>query len=455
MKKLALLLSFLVLLSIVPLEAAADESILKIDNQHVYDGMGQSYSEGYTPSVKNGVASVILPVLSSVSLNGSTLTATPNLGDTTASPFIYKNYLKNVPLSTNTVDGGTASISAYYIRFDLPLKSQRYNGVYPVAITLTGTTANWEPVSETFTVYITITDGKDANAQAAAGASVSQPVVIVSDYSVNRSPVQAGEECTISVTLQNTSTKKAVQNMTVTAGGGNASIILLNTSNVIYVDKLAKDSTTVIELRYKPSLDTAVGSYEINLALTYDTDEAQSLSCSGTITLAVEQPLRVELEKPSIPEDVNAGDTVPLSFHVVNLGRGVVYNVRCVIDAPGFLQTSSAFIGNMQPGSAGTGEMDVFIGTKQMSENYTGTESYGSTSGKVTLLYEDASGQEYSQEYNFMSAINAPVFESDDEEPQMVGQWWISLIIGAVVIAALAAVILIKRKRERQRHADI
>ena len=35
------------------------------------------------------------------------------------------------------------------------------------------------------------------------------------------------------------------------------------------------------------------------------------------------------------------------------------------------------------------GDMDVFVGTKNMSEGYEGDDKYGYTNGKITLIYED------------------------------------------------------------------
>ena len=75
----------------------------------------------------------------------------------------------------------------------------------------------------------------------------------------------------------------------------------------------------------------------------------------------------------------------------MNLGRGKVYNVRCMIDVPGLEADKSLFLGNMEGGSALSGELKVFA--HAVNENATSeNERYGKTEGYLTLLYEDENG---------------------------------------------------------------
>ena len=151
MKKLSILLAILALIFILPVTALAaegdpspspsatpqesqepeppEESVapavsLSIDNAHVYEGMDKAYKDGYTPTVKDGVATVVLPLIASGEIKDNTITVTPGLGDTASSPFVYKNYQKAVSLQDNAVTGGS-TVSSYLVRFDFPLSSDR------------------------------------------------------------------------------------------------------------------------------------------------------------------------------------------------------------------------------------------------------------------------------------------------------------------------------------------
>lgn len=433
---------------------------LEIDNVHIFDGMDRAYKDGYTPTVKDGTATVVLPLIADGEIMGNAITVTPGLGDTSSSPFVYKNYQKTVNLTDNAVQGGITG-SSYLVRFDLSLTSDRYNGVFPVTVDIQAQTPDGSPIRQTFTTYVTITDGKDPNAVEPTQApekAESQPKIIVSGYNINPSPVMAGEEFTATITLKNTSGRKSVQNMAVTVSCDCPNFSLLNDGNTIYIDKLSKGKITEIELAYKTDLETPAQRYNIMLAIEYDNSDAMTLSSSGTVSVMISQPLRVEMEAPQIPEQVNAGDTMPLSFQVMNMGRSCVYNVRIEISAPGLIPSETSFIGNMEAGTAMPGEMDVFIGTKNMSEGYEGEDKYGYTNGKITLIYEDEAGKEYTEETEFSTTINAPVITQTSAEPEeeleKAGQWWVSLIIGGVVIAALAAWLIVRKKKGKQ-HEDI
>jgi hypothetical protein len=442
-------------------ESPAPTVSLSIDNSNVYDGMDAAYKDGYTPIVQDGVANVVVPLVADGEIKGSTITVTPGLGDTASSPFVYKNYQKTVTLQNNTVNGGTATVPSYLVSFSFSLSSGRIHGVYPVTVDVQGTDTNGNTIQQTFTSYVTITDGKDPNAEPTADATdkpESQPKIIVSSYSINPSPAEAGSEFTATITLKNTSEKKSVQNMLVTVSCDSPSFTLLNESNVIYIDKLGKGKTTDIVVEYKTDLNTAEQTYNISLAMEYDNSDAATLASTGTVPVAVTQPLRVELTVPTIADQVNAGDTMPLSFQVMNMGRSAVYNVRVELAAPGLIPTNTAFIGNLEAGTASEADMNVFVGTKNMSEGYEGDDKYGYTSGTITLLYEDADGKEYTQETEFDTTINEPVITAsstrDEEEPETASQWWISIVVGALIVAGLVAYLIIRSRHKGKDNAD-
>ena len=282
-----------------------------------------------------------MPLIANGEIKNNTITVTPGLGDPSSSPFVYSNYQKTVTLADNAVSGG-ATISSYLVRFDLPLSADRYNGVYPATIDIAAQASDGSSVQQSFPMYVTITDGKDPNAEPTVEPTqkpVSQPKIIVSGYSVNPSPAMAGDEFTATITLQNTSEKQSVQNMAVTISCDSPNFALQNESNVVYVGKLGKGAETDIEVTYKTDLETPPQRYNITLSIEYDNSDAQTLSSSGVVPVLVSQPLRVEMETPQIPESVNAGDTMPLSFQVMNMGRSTIYNVRVELAAPGLIPT--------------------------------------------------------------------------------------------------------------------
>ena len=71
---------------------------LRIDDENVYDGMDKAYKNGYTPTVKNGTATIVLPLVCKRSDSENAIMVTPGLGNPSSSPFVYKNYQKNSPI---------------------------------------------------------------------------------------------------------------------------------------------------------------------------------------------------------------------------------------------------------------------------------------------------------------------------------------------------------------------
>ena len=182
-----------------------------------------------------------------------------------------------------------------------------------------------------------------------------------------------------------------------------------------------------------------------------------NLSSSGSVVVEIAQPTNAELVVPRIPGEMTAGETIPLSFQVMNMGRDNLYNVRCVISGVGLFPSNIGYIGTMAPGSSSSTSVELFVGSKTMSDDYRGEDKYGETSGTVTLIYEDSGGREYTQEEYFRTTIKAPSILSEpsdtpvevsSEDRAVQYQWWIIIGgLGLVALGLVAALILKRRKR--------
>lgn len=179
----------------------------------------------------------------------------------------------------------------------------------------------------------------------------------------------------------------------------------------------------------------------------YDDPKANTYSSAGNFAVTVIQPLDVELTIPKIEKELVAGDTIPLNFQVMNLGRSQIFNVRCDVIGNGLTQTKTAFIGNMESGTAGEAAANIFI------DRLEGEDSYGETTGTITLTYEDSLGSEHSQEYTFDTTIIKPVTSESlaQSEEETVSQWWVSILIvgGIGLLAAVGAGAYLLGRKQR------
>lgn len=264
----------------------------------------------------------------------------------------------------------------------------------------------------------------------------SAPVILVEKSIVSTGTAKAGEDFDVTVTLKNTSKTKSVQNMVASITVPSADFELKNNSNTIFIDKLGAEKTTDLSLTFHVGKSTVDGNYPIEVALSYDDSKANTLSSAGTFVVTVEQPLNVKLTMPAIAADLTAGDTVPLSFQVMNLGRSTVYNVRCDVTGDGLVQTKTAFVGNMESGNDGEGDSNIFVSPME------GENQYGKTTGTVTLTYEDAFGNEHSQEFTFDTSISKKQDDTskDGGTEKRAMQWWVSIaVISAIIVFAVVS----------------
>lgn len=142
-----------------------------IDNQNQYEGMEKSYSSGYIPKVEGNKAMVVLPLLAKRKLSQNRVTVSLRLGDSENPPFVQKNYDKTVSFAYHkTVNQGKLS-GCYLITFHLALKKDRYNGNYPVVLSVAAEDESGNEINQDFTVYVTIRDGKDVDGLGSQGTS--------------------------------------------------------------------------------------------------------------------------------------------------------------------------------------------------------------------------------------------------------------------------------------------
>lgn len=152
-------------------------------------------------------------------------------------------------------------------------------------------------------------------------------------------------------------------------------------------------------------------------------------------------------------------ETVPITFQVMNMGRSAMYNVRCTVSGFGLLPSNTGYIGTMEAGTSANTEVELYIIALNASEGNENGPQYGDTTGTVTLIYEDETGQEYSQEATFDTTVNRPLVQlpesntAQEQEEQRVGSWWVSVIIlGGVILGTVGVILFLRFKKRRGGH---
>ena len=444
--------------SVPPVPENTIPTALTIDTENIYDGMDKAYEDGYVPRTENGFMYIVLPMLSNGNIYQNRIKVSLGLGSGASSPFVMANYEKTFEMETVTPKNSNEEKELFLIEFTVKLSSERINGVYPVAVNISGYDDSGTPIDCSYTIYVTITDGKSNQVtQPAPEVATAEPVVYISNSVVQPDKVMAGEEFTLTVTLKNSLTTKSVKNMLVKIDTVNLHINLLENTNVFQVDKIPAGGETELTFRLGSDASIPAGKYNLNFTFNYDSSKTLNLSSSGSTIVEIHQPANMELVMPRFAQSVTVGETIPLSLQVMNMGRDPMYNVRCVVSGYGFAPSNTGYIGTMDAGSSATTEVELYIIALNASKGNENGSQYGNTVGTVTLIYEDETGQEYQQETQFETTVNRPVVEvpqtasGEDEEEKAAGQWWISvLILGGVILAAGIGLFLIKRKSKKR-----
>ena len=419
-----------------PQPSEAPAGLLSIDGAHLYAGMDKPYADGYMPRVENGSAFIVLPLVG-VTYDGR-VTVTVDLGATADSPFLYGNY------SQTATPQGWGSL--YLFSFEIPLAHDRYNGSYPVTLRAEYLNARGAQTQQSFTVYVTITDGKTPpDPNAVEKVEAEKPELFISQCAIAPETVGGNETFTVDVTIENIGNIRA-RSVKLSWASSEPGILPVETANAQLLENIAAGESAHASFAMKTTKDVLAGSQPFTVTLDYVDLYGGTYSTAREFLVHITQPVELSYDAISVPKEITAGETLSLPANVFNIGKAPLRNVSVSVSGAGLFPTSTVFLGDIAPGEAGYGQMEVFIGMLSMTEGY--TESYGQTHGLYTITYYDDADTEYTAETTFTLEIKQPVIETDtqpEENQSPVIQWWAAVLVGLAVIAILVSVIVVSR----------
>ena len=493
-------------------EAPVSEKVhLGIDNRHRYEGMEQSFADGYQPEIRDGKLYLTVPFTASGALQNECLTVDLIFAEKENAPFVFKNYQKDVklhsyrlqdgimtPQGTDTkgtsgndltateVSGGIANQDgiaspadrqdAYCYTCEVPLQENAAPGQYSVTVRAWGYTMDGERVNLDCQIFVRVPEpepvagSKDNGSGGGAGGGggysggesgeaaeeiLHQPKLLLETCSLSDVSLKAGAEEPMKVQFRNRSETQTIYNLKVTASTDTKAVQPLR--NSWYFSSVAPGETVAIEDGVKVAMATEDTSAVLSFDFEYEDKKGTAVSGKESMPLLIGQPTEVELHNAAFPAVLYATDTQEFSIQALNLSRVPVYNVRIQLLGTGLFPAEDVFIGNMDAGTEGNGAMQVYVGTRTMHAigDDSGTEDvekYGPVNGTITLQYEDASGETHTQTETFQSEIKKPkVLSLEADDTQETNAWWISIF--AAVGAGMLLVIVVLALRLRKKSA--
>ena len=412
---------------------------LIIDSWNLYDGMDKTYGAGYVPRIVNGCCYIIFPLIGET-YDGK-VTVTADLGATADSPFVFGNYSQTA-----------AGWARYVFMFEIPLVKGRINGSYPVTLRADYLDVLGQQKQQSFTLYVTVTDGKNPpDPNDVPKQEVEKPELFISNCIITPDTVSGEEIFTAEVTIDNIGTIRA-RSVRLSYGSEAAGIIPADTNNAMHLENIASGESATVSFAIRTTGDVLAGEQPFYVTLDYIDLYGGVYTNTRTFLVHVTQPAKMSCDPVSLPKEITAGETISLPANVFNIGKSPLRNVTVNLTGAGLFPTSSVFLGDIQPGQAGYGELKVFVGMLSMTEGY--TESYGKTTGVYTISYKDDAGEVHTAEQQLSTEIKQPILDgektdaekqAEEEQKRAMSQWWISALAAFAAIAIIVAVIVVSK----------
>lgn len=314
---------------------------------------------------------------------------------------------------------------------------------------------------------------EDNNSENTQQAIRNQPKLIISDYDLSPSMVEAGKDFNLSFTLYNTNNENTIYNLKVTidqtlaaapqtSGQNNANLTSdgsvftpIGRSNTFYVASLYpwEWTTKYIDMNVLPNANP--GSYVVNLTMEYEDYWGNQYKTQESIGIPVTQEASVNFGKVKM-DDISMGVPNSVSVNLYNTGKDNLNTVMCRVKGDGFsVDEDERFIGNFNAGSQET-----------FSFNLT-PEKEGKIKGKIEINYKDSTGKEHTDVKDFEKEVSQSFDQEGMIDPQtgeMIGEAPIDnspslmtnpfLWIGLLVLVALI-IALIRKKRKSKKDEEL
>ncbi len=301
-----------------PTEAPTSEPVigeaLSIDTVSVYYGMEKSYGMGYVPWVTNDKAIIILPLKGSTL--GQKIRVTPELS--TDGPYVYGNYQFDV-VKARVKAKDDALHDVFLVRLELPLKTPRYNGTYPIPFTIDYVAADGSQMQQTFTVQLTIKDGKTQSSGGGGGqSSVRKPVILVETVTIAPQEVSGGDTVSFKLSLKNVGNRDA-KNIRISAVPESEALTLKTDLNAQFLEKLAAGDTFDADFSLYVMPGAPEGDVVVQTTVTYEDAYGGSYTEEGKYRVRITQP-KVEIIDCVYNDVVGGGEDFSATLTIQNTG---------------------------------------------------------------------------------------------------------------------------------------
>lgn len=401
---------------------------------------------------------VVLPVVNMGRTRVKNAVVTPVISEDAAKwPFEIEtsNYSQTIDRLPGTDDGGSDMDRRRELTWTLKTRKDAPSGYMPISFNVTYENDDKSLTTVTLTSYVNVvgTTGISADGKA------STPRVIVTGFSTDPETVHAGDTFTLTLHMQNTSKATAVKNMVFDIQAASestdttyvaASFLPTAGSSTVFVDKIAAGANKDISIELEARSDLAQKPYVINVKMNYEDESVNAYENTASVSIPVRQEARIDTSSIEVtPQSIEVGGEANVSFSLYNIGKTKLYNASVKFQADS-VTGGDTYLGNVDPGA--TGSVDAYL------SGAAATMDDGKV--KIQITFEDESGEATTVEKEMELYVTEPMSYDDgmtddgsyDDGSSQGGGFriWYVLLPLALVIAAVAAFLIIRKKKAKK-----
>lgn len=276
-------------------------------------------------------------------------------------------------------------------------------------------------------------------------ADASTPRLMVTAYEAENGSVTPGESTAVKVKFKNQSQSKAVKNIKLSINDESGDI-RPDGMGTQYVKSIKAGGTYTWELNLTASAAAQPGEHQLAVSCEYEDEYYNSYSAGDIIRLSVHQTVSLDYDGARLPVKVTQGDTVTVLVNLMNTGKTDLRNCRLAYEVEGLNAGGIVFAGEIPAGES----------TEAGANFQVSSEMLGETGGTVSIIYEDAYGEEYTKTETLSTTIveKPEIISEEPEEEKKNPQWWAFLAGGAAAGGAAGAGIYATITSSKARRED-
>ncbi|MBO5551196.1 MAG: hypothetical protein J5966_04485 [Lachnospiraceae bacterium] len=410
---------------------------------------------------------VVLPVVNMFKYNIKDIIITPRLGARTDDfPFEISNtgYTQKIDV---LVGEDAQPVYANRIKNIVWVFKTRENvktGYYKLDFDITYTDPTCAVDTTVISVYVKATGlPENGTVDGDGDKKLSTPRLIVTGFTTTPEDVYSGEQFTLNLSIENTSSETTVKNLqidlTATVEGSQtqasyAAFLPTSGSNSFYVNSISPGGHTDLTMDFEAKAGLEQKPYVMTIDMKYEDERANAYEGRGSVSIPVKQISKFDTSTPTVePSVIDIGEQSDLMFSIYNTGKTTLYNVQVNIKDP-TVQQALAYVGNLAPGA--TGNVDVML---------TGAEYSAGDNAliPIEISYEDETGVVSTKTQNIGLTVQQNMAENFEmaedipiEEPGL--PLWQKILIGVgsglVLLGVIIAIIKAVSRKKRQREED-